>query len=271
LGGRFDWFQFEYIDRLLAGYRDDAVTKHLFSPKFSLAKNIAQSWQIYLRTGMGFHTNDARDVVRQSGWETLPKMLGADFGTIWKPAKNMILQAALWWSKMDQEFVFSGDEGTIEATGRSKRTGIDFSARYQAGSWINADLDINYAIPRYINEPEGQNFIPLAPVLTGVGGVHLQAKSGLGGTLRFRYMAPRPANEDNSVTALGYTVLDAAMLYHKPAFEIAVFVENLLNTEWNEAQFDTESRLPFETEPVSELHFTPGTPFYLKARIAWFF
>ena len=37
-------------------------------------------------------------------------------------------------------------------------------------------------------------------------------------------------------------------------------VENVLNTTWNEAQFDTESRLRDEEEPVSEIHFTPGNP-----------
>lgn len=37
-------------------------------------------------------------------------------------------------------------------------------------------------------------------------------------------------------------------------------VDNLLDVEWNEAQFDTESRLRFEAESVSEIHFTPGAP-----------
>lgn len=45
----------------------------------------------------------------------------------------------------------------------------------------------------------------------------------------------------------------------------------LLNSEWNQAQFDTESRLPNEPEPVSELHFTPGTPFFLKGFVSYRF
>jgi hypothetical protein len=54
-------------------------------------------------------------------------------------------------------------------------------------------------------------------------------------------------------------------------FEIALVAENLFNTDWNEAQFATESRLYNEPAPVTELHFTPGTPFFFKARMAWFF
>jgi hypothetical protein len=44
-----------------------------------------------------------------------------------------------------------------------------------------------------------------------------------------------------------------------------------LNTNWNEAQFDTESRLPFETLSTSELHFTPGTPISAKLTVGYAF
>ena len=46
--------------------------------------------------------------------------------------------------------------------------------------------------------------------------------------------------------------------------EFGFLVENLFNQEWNETQFATESRLAFETESTTEIHFTPGTPFFLK-------
>jgi hypothetical protein len=41
--------------------------------------------------------------------------------------------------------------------------------------------------------------------------------------------------------------------------------------KWNQAQFDTESRLRGESAPVSELHYTPGTPFFLKATFSYLF
>ena len=40
---------------------------------------------------------------------------------------------------------------------------------------------------------------------------------------------------------------------------------------WNEAQFDTESRLFHETEPVSEIHFTHGNPLNLQDGISFQF
>ena len=73
-------------------------------------------------------------------------------------------------------------------------------------------------------------------------------------------MDDRPANEENTVTALGYFVVNAGVLYQWNKFSFTATIENLLNTAWNEAQFDTESRLPWEVEAVSEIHFTPGNP-----------
>ena len=47
----------------------------------------------------------------------------------------------------------------------------------------------------------------------------------------------------------------------------------MFNSKWNEAQFATESRLQNEAigSSVNELHFTPGIPFFIKAKLAIFF
>ncbi|MBX9783114.1 MAG: hypothetical protein K2X48_07460 [Chitinophagaceae bacterium] len=71
--------------------------------------------------------------------------------------------------------------------------------------------------------------------------------------------------------AEGYFVSDLAINYTKRKYEIGLAVENLFNTKWNEAQFETTSRLKDEPAPVTELHFTPGVPFFAKLRVAIFF
>jgi len=73
------------------------------------------------------------------------------------------------------------------------------------------------------------------------------------------------------VVAKGYFLIDAKASYRFSSIEVGASVENLLNVEWNQAQFDTESRLSYEAEPVSELHFTPGTPFFLKGFVTYRF
>ncbi|MCB0588767.1 MAG: TonB-dependent receptor, partial [Phaeodactylibacter sp.] len=133
------------------------------------------------------------------------------------------------------------------------------------------DSDVNYTIARAAEEPEGANYIPLAPELTAAGGLVFQPASGFSGGIRYRYIRDRPANEDGSVIAKGYFVLDGNINYTVKKITFSLIGENLLDTEWNEAQFATESRLRVEDESVEELHFTPGTPFFLKGKLAYRF
>lgn len=89
--------------------------------------------------------------------------------------------------------------------------------------------------------------------------------------MTYKYIKDRPANEDNSIVAKGYFILDASVNYSKPKYEVGLSMENILNTKWNEAQFATESRLKNEPAPVNELNFTPGIPFFIRAKFAVFF
>lgn len=57
----------------------------------------------------------------------------------------------------------------------------------------------------------------------------------------------------------------------KGKIEFGVIAQNLLNAAWKEAQFETESRLRNEIEPVSEIHFAPGTPFFVKGYVRFKF
>jgi outer membrane receptor protein involved in Fe transport len=96
-------------------------------------------------------------------------------------------------------------------------------------------------------------------------------KKGFNGSLRYRFITDRPANENKSVIAKGYTVTDFSFNYTNKKYEIGLAIENLFNVEWNETQFDTESRLKNEPVPVSEIHFTPGVPFFARVKVAMFF
>jgi hypothetical protein len=137
--------------------------------------------------------------------------------------------------------------------------------------WLYIDSDLNLTKPRAKEENEGQDYIPLAPAISSVGGLSCKMKNGFNGSLRYRYLGDRAANEDNSVIAKGYILTDAVVNYTQAKFDIALSAENIFNVEWNEAQFNTTSRLKDETEPVSEIHFTPGSPLFLKLKATLFF
>ena len=270
-GLRFDQFSFGYVNRLDSLYNHPVVYANVASPKLNFYYNPSPAVQIYLKSGIGFHSNDARVVVPQDGRQILPRAFGVDFGTFIKPTPRLLLNVAVWGLDLEQEFVYVGDEAVVEPSGKTRRYGVDFSARYQIVDWLFFDTDLNFTVPRSKEDPEGENYIPLAPTFSSIGGLTTKFRHGLNASLRYRYIADRPANEDNTVTALGYFLLDGGVTFTKRKYELGLSFENLLNVDWNEAQFDTESRLFNEPAPVSELHYTPGTPFFIKGSVSFFF
>lgn len=268
---RFDQFQFEYVNDLDSVYTQTVKTSNILSPKLNLFYNVNTNFQLYLKTGTGFHSNDARVVTAGAARNTLPRAAGADFGAFFKPVKRLLVNAAVWILDLEQEFVYVGDAAVIEPSGYTRRYGADLSLRYQVLPWLFFDIDGNYTVPRSLDDPAGKNYIPLAPTITSIGGLTAKFKNGFSAAVRYRHVGDRPANPENTVTAKGYTVFDAVVNYTRPKYALGLTMENLSNVEWNEAQFDTESRLKGEAQPVSELHFTPGTPFYLKGSVTVFF
>ena len=269
-GLRFDQFQFMYVDQLQPGYSRQIESAALASPKLNLYLTPNDRLQLFALFGYGFHSNDTRVVVAQKGRQILPRALGFETGAMVKLFPSLFVTVSAWRMDLEQEFVYVGDEAIVEPSGETTRQGFDVAARWQLNTWLFADADLNYAMARLDKTPEGENRIPLAAAWTSIGGLSWNCKNGLNGSLRYRFLGDRPANEDNSVVARGYFLTDAVLNFTGKKFEFGLTIQNLLNRAWAEAQFDTESRLANELEPVSEIHFTPGTPFNLSAHVSFF-
>lgn len=267
---RADYFNAAYNDELSSTQlpsRDASI----LSPKLNFQYTANKQVQLYVKSGRGFHSNDSRVVVANNGREILPAALGTDVGVVLKPTSKLFLNVAAWYLHLEQEFVYVGDAGIVEPSGATSRKGIDVAARYQFSKKIFANFNINYTKAVAIGEAKGENYIPLAPALTSIGGLYYKSLTGINAGLSYRYIKDRAANEDNSIVAKGYFILDAVLNYTKKKYEVGISIENMLNTEWNEAQFATESRLQNEPTTVNELHYTPGNPFFARAKFALFF
>ncbi|WP_324027353.1 TonB-dependent receptor plug domain-containing protein [Maribacter sp. BPC-D8] len=265
---RIDYFNFEYENKLSQLYDNKSESKAIVSPKLNTLYSVNRNWQLFLKTGIGFHSNDARVVTANEGRDVLPKAYGVDFGTIIKPIDKLVLNATLWGLFLDQEFVYVGDAGIVEPSGKTRRVGVEIGGRYQVLDWLYLYSDVNYTYARSTEEADGEDYIPLAPDFTAVGGLSFSDVGNFSGNLNYRYLGDRAANEDNSIVAEGYFVTDLNLNYHIKNWTVGVIVENLFDTEWNETQFATESRLFNETASVEEIHFTPGTPFYLRGKVS---
>ena len=268
---RLDYLKFNYQDKLAPSYKTQAEKEIKVSPKLNFIYAHNNDLQFFIKSGFGFHSNDARVVVQNNGKQVLPTAIGTDVGTIWKPFPKLIVNSALWYLYLEQEFVYVGDAGIIEPSGKTRRMGVELGLRYQLNDYLYFDADANYTHARSINEPSGQDFIPLAPDFTSTGGLSFQKWNGFSRGLRYRYLKSRPANEDNSIVAKGYAIADLNLNYTYDKVTFGLAVENLFNSKWNETQFATESRLKNESASVEEVHFTPGTPFFIKGKITYSF
>ncbi|RTY81496.1 TonB-dependent receptor [Flavobacterium sp. ZB4P23] len=268
---RLDYFKFNYQDKLMENYKTASESKVKFSPKLNFIYSQNNNLQFFIKSGMGFHSNDARVVVQNNGKQILPTAIGTDIGTIFKPFPKLIVNATLWHLYLEQEFVYVGDAGIVEPSGQSRRMGAELGLRYQLNDWLYFDTDANYTYARSIDEPKGQDYIPLAPDFTTTGGLSFQKVNGFSGGIRYRYLKNRPANEDNSIVAKGYFISDLNVNYQYKNMNFGISVENIFDTEWNETQFATESRLQNEPQSVEEIHLTPGTPLFMKGKITYTF
>tara|TARA_R110001632_G_scaffold1883_3_gene8449 strand:+ start:35681 stop:37927 length:2247 start_codon:yes stop_codon:yes gene_type:complete len=268
---RLDYFNFQYNNQLQTLYETKSKNKAIVNPKLNIAYNANNNLQLFVKSGIGFHSNDARVILQEDTRKLLPRAYGLDVGTIWKPSKNVVINSALWYLLSEEELVYVGDAGIIEPSGKSRRYGFDLGVRYQISDSFYFDTDATYTVARSLEEISGQDYIPLAPDFTLSGGLSFQNIGNFSGGLRYRYLDTRPANEDNTIEAKGYFVTDFNLNYKMNTITLGFAVENIFNVKWNETQFATTSRLQNEVASVTEIHFTPGTPLFAKATLIYNF
>jgi outer membrane receptor protein involved in Fe transport len=294
-GVRADYFGFQVDDRredlATTGTRTSGVRKAaLVSPKTSVILTPASALELYLNFGMGYHSNDARGVVRSMEPVTpLTRATGYESGARLHLFERLDLAVAVFALDLDSEIVWVGDEGTTEARGPTRRLGAELEARLEILPWLFADADVSVTRARFREAPGAADAVPLAPTRVGSAGVSVRHPHGYFGRIGAFHLADRPASEDRFFTADGFTRLDATLGYRHRVFELSVSGQNVTNVAWREAQFANVSRLPSETDASScpagtravegdgafqgceDLHFTPGAPINVQATATLFF
>ncbi len=306
VGLRGDLFSFDVENRLPSQRSDrnfesilidGQETDGIVSPKANVIITPFEEahTELYFNFGTGFHSNDARAVVR-TGADGVVRAIGGETGfrTTW--VEGLDLASAVWILDLDDELVFSGDGGDVDAevdlatgnfisAGESRRWGVDFYGRYQLADWAYLDYDLAWASPRL----KDGGAIPLAPKLYMNGGLTFEYE-GFGAAFRFRNLADRPATEDGSITAPGWTLLDILLRYRWENVELSLALLNVTDTDWNESQFAEASctrgeegigqpcpqtgslpaRMVF-ADGVEDLTFTAGMPFAVRGGVQVFF
>ena len=282
-------------------YLNGYTTAGLPSPKANLIITPVEDTELYLNFGRGFHSNDARStvtgaftgsgpsgsgVVAASNRTPLVKALGYEVGARTHLFDRLDLAAAVWNLNLGSELVFSGDAGTDRrARCRAGATASTSRPATRSTAWLYADYDLSWSHARFSDG----GFVPLAVPLFMNGGLTADFHNGLTVALRGRYVSDRAGNEDDTVTARGYYLLDLFARYRWRNLELSLQLLNLTNTAWREAQFADNSCVRSEMQsrnpagpcyvkpgqnpatPVDSIHFTPGNPIGVVAGLTWFF
>ncbi len=294
-GLRVDYAGFDVTDHLedftTLGTKTSGV-RHtsLVSPKASVVLTPWRILDVYMNFGMGYHSNDARGVVRRVDPVTpLTRATGAEIGARTHLFDRLDVAWTFFTLYLDSETVWVGDEGSTEARGPTRRLGVEAEVRWAVLPWLFADADVTFSQAAFTENPKDANAVALAPAWMVSGGLSARHPKGFFGRLGVFYLGDRPATEDRFLTAQGFTKMDATLGYTHTRFEIKMVVQNVLNTPWREAQFANVSRLPHEKGPNScpsgtravgegdsfqgceDVHFTPGTPVQVQASATLFF
>jgi TonB family protein len=281
VGLRADYFDFIVDDKgetlgAAAPATSGAKQKSLLSPKATLVFTPVQPLDLYLNFGMGFHSNDARIVVKEgqttpagSVVNVVPRIYGGELGARYAFRSYFSVAAAFWASYLENETVFSGDSGVFAPSDPTARYGLDLEVRAQPLSWLYLDFDLAQATSTAVPELNGGHgnggAVALAPKLYMTGGITAKHRIGLRGGLRFRYLGDRPAFDERSpeylaldptdprrVNAQGYFIVDLYGAYRYRWLEAGLSIQNLFNSAWREAQLGSSSCTRDETyNPLS--------------------
>lgn len=263
LRGELYWFDVDNI----AGGASGARQASMLSPKLGLVFGPWERTELYLNAGMGFHSNDARGVLAASGPATpLARSKGAEVGLRTTIVPGLQSSVSLWLLDLQSELVWAGDAGTNEASGPTRRAGVEFANFYTPAPWLTLDADYAWSRARFTDdEPEGR-FVPEALVGTFDGGIAVHdlddALAGFSGGLRLRTFGPRPLTQDGKVRSKATTLVYADLGYAlDERWRLSASIFNLLNEEASDIDYFYASRLPGEPpRGTDDIHTHPVEP-----------
>jgi outer membrane receptor protein involved in Fe transport len=209
---------------------------------------------------------------------------GYEVGTAIRPFKGLSLSAVAFLLDLTSELTIDGDTASTTPAGPTERYGGEFTGRYNFDEHIFADAAFVATHARYTDAADiaaGTTYVTLAPRRTFSAGLGARQPVGdftLVGSVHVRSMADRPATTNwspservgslsaPSLTAVGFTMVDAEAGLRWKRFELLLMLLNVGNVNWREGQFAVSSRLPGEgPNPPPGISFTPGIPRTLMA------
>jgi len=280
-GARYDDFHVDVASSIAAN--SGKKSARLASPKLGLIFGPWNKTEYFINYGHGYHSNDARGVTETvtpkelepaTASPALVRSKGGELGLRTEIIPGLQTSLALWQLKLGSELVFSGDAGDTEASGASKRYGIELNNHYIAANWLLLDADIAVSRARF-NEDQGEapklgRYIPgSVDTVVSLGATVTEAGPWFG-EFQVRYFGPRPLIEDNSQRSKATTLAYLRVGYKiTKDVKVALDVFNLFDRQASDIDYYYASRLPGEAAGgVNDIHFHPVEPRSVRLTLA---
>ncbi len=172
------------------------------SPKGGAVIGPFKGTEFYVNAGLGFHSNDARGATITVDPATgdpaervtpLARATGAEVGFRSVRIPHLQTSVSLWTLRLDSELVFIGDAGNTEAGRPSHRYGVELANYYAPRPWLMFDADVSVSRAHFTDDDPAGDLVPGAVKTVLSGGVTLDSRRHVFGSVRWRYFGPAAA------------------------------------------------------------------------------
>ncbi len=250
----------------------------LVSPKGGVTIGPWKGTEFYVDAGTGFHSNDARGTTITEDGDGNPaspvtplvRAKGAEVGVRTVAIPHLQSTVSVWMLRLDSELVFSGDEGTTDASLPSARRGVEWANYFSPRRWLVFDGDVSWSRARFTEfDPAGQ-YVPEAVGTVISAGATIDGWRRMSGSLRWRYFGPRTLIEDNSVRSKATSLVNLDGAYTlSPTVRVGFEIFNVLNAADSDIDYYYTSRLPGEpADGIDDITLHPTLPRTARATLA---
>lgn len=280
VGLRGDVYRFR-VDAGVAENSGEEV-EGLVSPKATLVFGPWRRTEVYANAGTGFHSNDARGTTITVDPATgdpadrvtpLVRATGGEVGVRTVVGDRLHTTVALWGLGLDSELLFVGDAGTTEAGRPSRRYGVEWSTYYTVLPGLVVDADVAWTRARFRDQDPAGDRIPGAVAWVLAGGVTVEPRGPVFGSLRLRSLGARELVEDGTARSRPTRLVNAQLgVRLLPRARLVLDAFNLFDTESSDVDYLYTSRLRNEpAEGVDDIHFHPALPRSFRLGVQWVF
>jgi outer membrane cobalamin receptor len=273
-GLRFDQFDAR-VTSVLQPQNSGTSGASIASPKLAVILQPLVQTEIFLNTGRGFHSNDARGTTARVDPGTqlpvtptpgLTSSQGHEIGLKSQLTPDWLTRWAWWRLDEDSALVYAGDTGNTMAGRPARRDGVEWSQHINWRRHATVEANLAWTRPRFRDADTAGVYIPNA--VSKIATLHLMVK-GWGdwsGSWGLRYVGSAPLMADNSIRSSS-SLTSNLRISRAVSSRVDVSLDclNLADRRNQDISYVYLSRLATEpAQGVQDIHVHPAQPRTLR-------